>query len=40
MLNQGELSTDDPAWVDGWADWGTLGDVPNLKASCTGESWR
>ena len=31
MLNQGELSTEDPAWVDGWADWGTLGDVPNLK---------
>ena len=31
MLNQGVLSIEDAAWLDGWDDWGTLGDVPGLK---------
>jgi hypothetical protein len=31
MLNQGALSMEDAAWLDGWDDWGTLADVPGLK---------
>ena len=31
MLNQGALSIEDAAWLDGWDDWGTLADVPGLK---------
>jgi hypothetical protein len=31
MLNQGVLSMEDAAWLDGWDDWSTLADVPGLK---------
>ena len=32
MLNQGQCSMEDPAWMDGWGDWQALADVPGLKA--------
>ena len=31
LLNQGELSADDRAWIEGWGDWGVLGDVPGIN---------
>ena len=31
MLNQGMVSLEDAAWMEGWAEWGTLGDVEGLK---------
>ena len=31
MLNQGMVSLEDAAWMEGWAEWGILGDVEGLK---------
>ena len=32
MLNQGQCSIEDSAWMDSWEDWQTLADIPGLKA--------
>ncbi len=31
MLNQGELTVEDPAWIEGWGDWGVVGDLDGIK---------
>ena len=31
MLSQGQCTMENPAWIDGWDDWGTLADVPGLN---------
>ena len=31
MLSQGQCTMENPAWINGWDDWGTLADVPGLN---------
>ena len=31
MISQGIIPMDTPAWMDGWADWATVAEIPGIK---------
>lgn len=37
MLESGEYNLSDPAWMEGWDNYGTLADVPSLQEKIKGE---
>jgi hypothetical protein len=35
MLDAGQLTPDSPVWRDGWADWQTIGNVPEFATGAS-----